>query len=87
MCIENQDVESDVEGEVDLKVELVGAIEKLRKSIMKNKESTQIIVNLKTQFQETKNIEEDLELHLKKRMQGYERLEEEITLLRKKRNE
>ena len=76
MGIETQDDESDVEGEVDLKVELVGAIEKLRKSIMKNKESNQIIIYLKTQLREAK-----------KRIQGSEILEAKITILRNKIDE
>ena len=69
--------DSDVEGEVDLKVELISALEELRKSRMKNKslkeklskdkESSQIIIDLKNQLQETKRIEEDLVLQLKKK--------------------
>ena len=87
MGIETQDDELDVEGEVDLKDELISAIEELRKSIMKNEESNQIIVNLKTQHQEAKNIEEELELQLKKIIQDSSLLEEKITLLRIKHDE
>ena len=53
----------------------------------KNKYSNQIISDLKTQLQEAKKIEEDLDLHLKKRIKGYERLEEQIMHLRKKFDE
>ena len=60
MGIETQDDESDVEGEVDLKAELISALEELRKSKMKNKESNQIIIDLNTQLQDAKKIEEDL---------------------------
>ena len=59
--------DSDVEGEVDLKVELISALEELRKSRMKNKslkeklskdkESTQMIIDVKKQLQEAKRIE------------------------------
>ena len=52
-----------------------------------NKESNQIIINLKIQIQEAKKIEEDLELQRNKRIQDFERLEGEISLLRKKLDE
>ena len=68
MGIQTQGDESDVEGEVDLKDKIISALENLRKNIMKNKESNQIIVDLKTRLQEAKKIEEDLELKLKKRI-------------------
>ena len=87
MGIQTQDDESDVEGEVDLKGELISSLEELRKRIMKNKESNQIIFYLNIQLQEANNIDEDLELHLKKKIQDNERLEVEITLPRKKLDE
>ena len=57
--------ESDEEGIVDLKAELISAREELEKSNQKNKQSNQIISDLKTQLQEAKKIEEDLDLQLK----------------------
>ena len=42
---------------------------------------------MKTQLQEVKKIEDDLDLQLKKRIQEYERLKEEVTHLRKKLDE
>ena len=42
---------------------------------------------MKTQIQEAKKIEEDLDLQLKRRIQEYERLEEEIIHLKKKLDE
>ena len=53
----------------------------------KDKESSQIIIDLKNQLQEAKKIEEDLDLQLKRRIQESERLEEEIMQLRKKLDE
>ena len=50
----------------------------------KIKESSQIIIDLKNQLQEAKNIEEDLDLQLKRRIQESERLGEEIMELRRK---
>ena len=71
-----QDGESDEEGELDLKDELISALEELEKCRKKNKQSNQIINNLKIQLQEAKNIEEDLDVHLKRRIQEYEIIEE-----------
>ena len=59
-----QDGGSDEEGEVDLKVELISALEELENWRKINKQSNQIISDLKTQLQEAKNIEEDLVLGL-----------------------
>ena len=82
---------------MDLKAELISALEELRKSRMKkkslkeqlskDKESTQIIIDVRKQLQEAKRIEEDLVLHLKKKNQYFERLEVEIILFRKKLDE
>ena len=82
-----QDGESDEEGEVDLKDELISALEELEKCKKKNKQSNQIVSELKTRLQEAKKIEEDLDLQLKNRIQECERLEEEIMHLRKKFDE
>ena len=73
-----QNGESDKEGEVGLKFELISALEELKKHRKKNKQSNQIISDLKTQLQEAKKIEEGLYLQLKKIIQESERLEEEI---------
>ena len=53
----------------------------------KNKQSNQIISDLKTQLQEANKIEEGLYFQLKKRIQEPERVEEEIMKLRKKVDE
>ena len=82
-----QDGEFDKEGEVYLKFEVNSDLEELEKCRKKNKQSNQIISDLKTQLQEAKNIEEDLDLQVKKRIQESERLEEEIMHLRKKFDE
>ena len=63
---QSQDGESDEEGEVDLKVELISARVELEKSNQKNKQSNQIISDLKTQLQEANKIEGDLYLQLKR---------------------
>ena len=57
-----QDGESYEEGEVELKDELISALEELEKCRKKNKQENQIISDLKTQLQEAKKIEEDLYL-------------------------
>ena len=77
----------DSEGKVDLKYEPISALEELEKCRKKNKQSNQIISDLKTQLQEANKVEEDLDLQLKKRIQESERLEEEIMHLRKKFDE
>ena len=79
--------DSDVEGVVDLKVELISALEEIEKCRKNNKQSNQIISDLNTQLQEAKKIEGDLDLQLKKRIQESKRLEEEIMHLRKKLDE
>ena len=54
--------ESDEEGEVDLKSELISAIEELEKCRRKNKQSNHVIGKLETQLLESKRIAEDLNL-------------------------
>ena len=56
MGIETQDGESDEEGEVDLKAELISALEELEKCRKKNKQSNQIISDFKIQLQNAKKI-------------------------------
>ena len=51
-----QNGESDEEGIVDLKVEPISSLEELEKCKKKNKQSNQIINELKTQLQEAKKI-------------------------------
>ena len=46
-----QDGELDEQGEVDLEVELISALEELEKCRKKNKKSNQIISDLKTHLQ------------------------------------
>ena len=54
--------EPDEEGVVHLKDELISSLEELEKCRKKNKQSNQINSDLKTQLQEAKKIEEDLDL-------------------------
>ena len=82
-----QNGESDEEGEVDLKDELISALEELEKCRRKNKQSNHAIRELETQLLEAKRIEEDLNLQLNKGKQESERIKEEILQLRKKLNE
>ena len=60
--------DSDVEGEVELRVELVSALEELEKCRKKNKPSNHVISSLEAQLQDDKRIEEDLNLKLRKRI-------------------
>ena len=57
-----QNSESDEEGEVDLKAEVISALEELEKCRRKNKNSNHVISELETQLLEDKRIEEDLDL-------------------------
>ena len=57
-----QNSESDEEGEVDLKAELICALEELEKCRRKNKKSNHVINELETYLVEAKRIEEDLNL-------------------------
>ena len=57
-----QNGESDEEGEVDFKVELISSLEELEKCRRKNRMSNHVISELETQLQEAKIIEEDLNL-------------------------
>ena len=82
-----QNGESDKEGEVGLKVELISALEELEKCKRKNRQSNHVISNLETQLLEAKNIEDELNLQLKIRIQDFERIEEEIMQLRKRIDE
>ena len=58
MGIETQveDNESDEEAEVNLRYQLISALEELEKCRKTNKQSNQIINELKTQLQEAKKI-------------------------------
>ena len=60
--------DSDVEGEVDQRAELVSALEELEKCRKKNRQSNLIISQLEAQLQDAKKVEEDLNLHLKTRI-------------------
>ena len=79
--------ESDEEGIVDLKVELISALEELEKCRRKNRQSNHVISELETQLLEAKKIEQDLNLQLKRRIHEFERLEEEIMQFKKKLDE
>ena len=54
--------DSDVEGEVDLRAELVSALEELDKIKNKNKQSNLIISQLEAQLLESQKVEKDLNL-------------------------
>ena len=56
--------ESDEEGIVDLKGELISALEELEKWRVNNIQSNHVISELENQFLEAKNIEEGLNLQL-----------------------
>ena len=79
--------DSNVEGEVDLRVELVSALGEPEKRRKKNKQSNHAISKLKVQLLDAKRIEEDLNLQLKRRIHESERLEEEIMQFKKKLDE
>ena len=70
--------DSDVEGEVDLRVELVITLEELEKCRKKNRQSNIIISQLEAQILDSKKVEEDLKLQLKRRIQESEKVAEEI---------
>ena len=82
-----QNGESDEEGIVELKDELISGLEKLEKCRRKNRQSNHVISELETQVLEANNIEEDLNMQLKRRIQYSERFEEEIMQLRKRLDE
>ena len=82
-----QNGESDEEGEVDLKDELISALEELEKCTRKNQKLNHVIIDLETQLLEAKRIEEDLNLQLKSKIQESEKLEEEIMQFKKKLDE
>ena len=65
---QDQNGESDEEGEVDLKLELINSLEEHEKCRRKNKNSNHVISELKNQLLEAKRIEEDLNLQLKRRI-------------------
>ena len=76
--------DSDVEGEVHLRAELVSALEELEKCRKKNRQTNIIISQLEAQLLDAKKVEEDLNLQLKRRIQESEKLAEEIMQFKKK---
>ena len=68
--------DSDVEGEVDLRVELVSALEELEKCRKKNWQSNIITSQLEAHLLDAKKVEEDLNLHLKRIIQESKNLAE-----------
>ena len=72
-----QNGELDEEGIVDLKDELISALEELENCRIKKKKSNHVISELETQLLEAKRIE-DINLQLKRRIQESKKLEEEI---------
>ena len=79
--------DSDVEGNVDLRAELVSALEELEKCRKNNRHSNIIISQLEAQLLDSKKVEEDLNLQLKRRIQESEKLAEEIMQFKRKLNE
>ena len=71
MGVDNQaqNGESHEEGKVDLKDELISALEELEKCRGKNKHSNHVISELENQLLEAKRIEENVNLQLKRRIQ------------------
>ena len=70
--------DSDIEGEVYLRAELVSALEELEKCRKKNRHPNLIIIQLEAQLLDAKKVEEDLNLQLKRRIQESENITEEI---------
>ena len=66
--------DSDMEGEVDLRVELVSALEELEKCRKKNRQSNLVIIQLEPQLLDAKKVEEDLNLQLKRKIHESEKL-------------
>ena len=66
--------DSDIEGEVDLRDEIVSSLEELEKCRKKNRQSNIIISQLEAQLLDAKKIEEDLNLQLERRIQESEKL-------------
>ena len=64
---------------MDLRDELVSALEELEKSRKKNKQSNTIINQLESQLIEAQKVEKGLNLQLKQRIQESEKHAEEIT--------
>ena len=63
-----QNGESYEEGEVELKAELISALEELEKCRRKTKKLNHVLSELENQLLEAKRIEEDLNLQLKRRI-------------------
>ena len=72
---------------MDLRDELVSALEELDKSRKKNKQSNLIINQLEAQLLEAQKVEKDLNLQLKQRIQESEKLVEEITQFKRNLDE
>ena len=85
MRLDTQASNSDsyLEGEIDLRAQLVRSLEELKKCRKKNWQSNIIISQLESQLLDAKRIEEDLNLQLKIRIQESERVEEEIIQFKK----
>ena len=76
--------DSDIEGEVYLRSELVSSLEELEKCQKKNKQSNIIISQLEAQLLDAKKVDEDLNLQLKRRIQESKKLAEEIMQFKRK---
>ena len=71
MGLDTQASNSDsyMEGEVDLRDELVSALEELDKCRKKNRQSNILISQFETQLLDAKEVEEEQKLQLKRRIQ------------------
>ena len=72
---QSQNGESNEEGIVDLKYELISGLEELEKCRINKRQSNHSISKLETQLLEAKKIEENLNLQLKIKIQDSERFE------------
>ena len=75
--------DSDMEGEVDLREELVSALQELEKCRKNNRHSNLVIIRLESQLLDSKKVEEDLNLQLKRRTQESKNIVEEMMQFKK----
>ena len=79
--------DSDMEGEVDLRAELVSTLEELEKCRKRNRQSNLVISQLEAQLLDAKKVKEDINLWLKRRIQEAENLAEETMLFKRNLDE
>ena len=79
--------DSDMEGEVYLRDELVSTLEELEKCRKRNRQSNLLNGQLEAQLLDAKKVEEELNLQLKRRIHESEKLAEEIMQFKRKLDE